>query len=208
MRGVDPVDAAFAALPRAGFLPPAEAPFAHLDRPLPIGHGQTNSQPTTVRHLLQQLDVRPGQRVLDLGCGSGWTTALLAHLVGDAGSVLGLEIVPELVAFGRRNLARHPLPWARIEQADPGVLGRPEAGPFDRVLVSAEARQVPGDLVDQLAADGVMVVPVRGRLAVVRRTAASTEPEVRWLGHYAFVPLLEPQGTTGPPLDPEDPVGQ
>ena len=75
------LDRAFAAAPRTWFLPRAETRFAALDRPLPIGHGQTNSQPTTVRHLLGHLDVRPGQRVLDVGCGSGWTTALLAQLV-------------------------------------------------------------------------------------------------------------------------------
>ncbi len=86
----DVLDQAFAAAPRAQFLPESEKRFAGLDRPLPIGHGQTNSQPTTVRHLLQHLDVRPGQRVLDVGCGSGWTTALLAHLVGPQGSVTGV----------------------------------------------------------------------------------------------------------------------
>ena len=183
---------AFAAAPREWFLPPAEQRFAELDRPLPIGHGQTNSQPTTVRHLLGHLDVRPGQRVLDFGCGSGWTTALLAHLVGPDGEVVGVEIVPELVEFGRANLGRAGVPAARIERADAAVLGFPAGAPFDRILVSAEAQEVPGSLVEQLGEDGLMVVPVAGRLAVVRRSGPHAEPEVRLVGHYAFVPLLEP----------------
>jgi protein-L-isoaspartate(D-aspartate) O-methyltransferase len=190
------VDDAFAAVPREGFLPPGEVRSAALDQPLPIGYGQTNSQPSTVHNLLSLLDVTPGDRVLDVGCGSGWTTALLAQLVGPAGVVIGVEIVPELVEFGRGNLAALDLPWARIEPARPGTLGLPDDAPFDRVLVSAEASEVPRALVDQLRADGLLVVPVRGRLAVVRRPRGwpEREPHVEMLGHYAFVPLREPSG--------------
>jgi protein-L-isoaspartate(D-aspartate) O-methyltransferase len=196
--GGSALDAAFAAAPRAWFLPPAERRFAELDRPLPIGHGQTNSQPTTVRHLLEHLDVRPGQRVLDVGCGSGWTTALLAHLVAPGGAVVGVEIVPELVELGRANLGGADVANARIEAADPGVLGHPAGAPYDRILVSAEAREVPASLVEQLGEDGVLVVPVAGRLAVVRRSGPHAEPDVHWVGHYAFVPLLEPPGVEDP----------
>jgi protein-L-isoaspartate(D-aspartate) O-methyltransferase len=185
---------AFAAAPRERFLPHGEVRFAGLDRPLEIGHGQTNSQPTTVRHLLELLEVEPGQRVLDVGCGSGWTTALLAQLVGPDGEVVGVEIVPDLVAFGRSNLAGLDLPWARIEPARAHVLGLPDEAPFDRILVSAEAEEVPGSLVEQLREDGLMVVPVRGRLWAVRRPAGwpATKADVVRHGHYAFVPLLEP----------------
>ena len=190
----DRVADAFAAVRRERFLPRGQARFASLDQPLPIGYGQTNSQPTTVRNLLDLLDVREGDVVLDVGCGSGWTTALLARLVGPGGRVVGVEIVPELVAFGRANLATEEVPWARIEQASPEVLGLPDEAPFDRVLVSAEAHDVPGALVRQLRVGGRMVVPVRGRLAVVRRTGDSpdAEPDVELVGHYAFVPLREP----------------
>ncbi|MFP5252580.1 MAG: protein-L-isoaspartate O-methyltransferase family protein [Actinomycetes bacterium] len=191
---------AFRAAPREEFLPPTERRFAALDRPLPIGHGQTNSQPTTVRHLLRHLDVRPGHRVLDVGCGSGWTTALLAHLVAPDGDVVGVEIVPELVTFGRTNLERLRVTGAQVVAADPQVLGWPAAAPYDRILVSAEARAVPEALVLQLDERGVLVVPVEGRLTVVRRHGPHVEPEVRRVGRYAFVPLLEP----GPP-GPEQP---
>jgi protein-L-isoaspartate(D-aspartate) O-methyltransferase len=185
---------AFAAAPRERFLPHGEMRFAGLDRPLDIGHGQTNSQPTTVRHLLELLEVEPGHRVLDVGCGSGWTTALLGHLVGPRGAVVGVEIVPELVEFGRANLAAAGLPWTRIEAADPDTLGRPAEAPFDRILVSAEAPELPQVLVDQLREGGVLVLPVRGRLWAVRRPAGwpQVPADVVRHGHYAFVPLREP----------------
>jgi protein-L-isoaspartate(D-aspartate) O-methyltransferase len=182
------VDAALQRLRRSDFLPESEQRFAGQDRALLIGHGQTNSQPSTVRHLLELLDVCPGSRVLDVGAGSGWTTALLALLTGPAGEVHGVEIVPDLVAFGRGNLARHDLPQAEITQAVAGQLGLPDRAPFDRILVSAEASAVPDALVDQLTDEGVMVVPVAGRLARVRRRAERTE--VSWHGSYAFVPLV------------------
>src|SRR4051812_9944700 len=95
--GADQLDAAFAAAPREAFLPASHHRFAGVDEPLPIGHGQTNSQPSTVRRMLSLLDVEPGQRVLDVGSGSGWTTALLAHLVGPGGSVVGVERYADLV---------------------------------------------------------------------------------------------------------------
>ena len=104
--------------------------------------------------------------------------------------MVGVEIVPELVTWGRENLATHPQAWTSIVPADPQVLGLPERAPFDRVLVSAEATVVPSGLVDQLVVGGLMVVPVAGRMTVVRRTAGA--PDVHREGYYTFVPLLEP----------------
>src|SRR5688572_33158348 len=112
------VDEAFAAVPRRDFLPARQHPFAGLDQALDIGYGVTNSQPTTVRNMLELLDAQPGDRVLDVGSGSGWTTALLAHLVGPTGSVVGVERIPELVEASRANLGDRR-PNAEVHEAEP-----------------------------------------------------------------------------------------
>lgn len=190
MTDPDLLRAAFARIHRVDFLPPDQRGFAHHDSALRIGHGQTNSQPSTVLAMLDLLDLRAGQRVLDVGCGSGWTTALLGAIVGPTGEVLGVEVVPELVEWGRENVAAYAMPWTSVREAQEGVLGLPEQGPYDRVLVSAEATRLPKTLVDQLVEGGVLVVPVAGRMTVVRRTGGT--PEVRTTGWYSFVPLREP----------------
>src|SRR5690606_41560005 len=100
------VDAAVAAARREWFLPRAAGRRAGHAGPIQVGRGQTNSQPRTGRDRLELLDVRPGQRVLDVGAGSGWSTALLAELVGPEGTVHGVELEPDLVAFGSANLAQ------------------------------------------------------------------------------------------------------
>lgn len=184
---MDRIADAFSVAPRTMFLPRGARWRAGLDAPILIGHGQTNSQPRTVEAMLRLLEVRAGDRVLDVGSGSGWTTALLAHLTGPDGEVVGVEIEPDLVAFGDANLARAGLPWASITEADPGVLGRPERAPYDRILVSAMARELPDELVDQLGEHGRMVVPVEGRMLLVRRVDHGME--VTSHGEYRFVPL-------------------
>ena len=195
-RDTERVAAALERTDRSDFLPAEQRACAGQDNPLAIGYGQTNSQPTTVRQMLELLDVRPGDHVLDVGCGSAWTTALLADLVGPLGDVVGVEIVPELVSWGSENLARQLRATgraggaARVEQARPGVLGWPDEAPYDRVLVSAEAGSLPRELVEQLASGGLMVVPVRGRMLTVRATVGGGDPEVRRHGHYRFVPLI------------------
>ena len=179
--------AAFEAMPREGFLPRGERRRATYDGPLPIGEGQTNSQPRTVANMLRLLEVSPGQSVLDVGAGSGWTTALLAHLVGPTGSVLGVELEPSLVIFGSENLAATGQPWASIRPATAGVLGAPDHAPYDRILVSAEPATLPRALVDQLGDGGRLVIPVRGTMTLVTREGDETTQTYH--GSYRFVPL-------------------
>ena len=188
--GGDALHEAFRAVARADFLRPRDQSNSGVDAPIAIGEGQTNSQPRTVFAMLELLDVQPGQRVLDVGSGSGWTTALLAHLVGPTGIVIGTELVPDLVAFGAANLAKYDFPWASIRQAEPGTLGAPDDGPFDRILVSAEARSLPEPLVDQLAVGGTMVIPVGARMTRVEKDGPDREAlTVTTHGLYSFVPL-------------------
>jgi protein-L-isoaspartate(D-aspartate) O-methyltransferase len=190
----DRVALAVAAVPRARFLPADLRELAGQDHPLPIGLGQTSSQPTTVRDMLTLLDVRAGHRVLDVGAGSGWTTALLAHLAGPDGQVIGMERQAPLLGPAREALVEilagaGGAARAEIRHALPGVLGAPEDGPYDRILVSAGADRLPSALTAQLADGGVMVIPVRERmLRVIRR---GEDLQMTRHGAYVFVPLVE-----------------
>ena len=184
-RVASPLEAAFAALPREGFLRPADRKRAAYDGPLAIGSGQTSSQPRTVAAMLRLLDVSPGQRILVVGSGSGWTTALLAHLTGPTGVVVGVELEPDLVAFGSANLTRTEQPWASIRAADPEVLGDPSGAPWDRILVSASPLTLPSSLVAQLADPGVLVIPVASTMLRVTNPGAVVTEH----GSYRFVPL-------------------
>jgi len=184
---MDAVQRAFEAVPRADFLPERERSRAGYDGPIQLGHGSTNSQPRTVAAMLGLLDVRRGDRVLDVGAGSGWTTALLGHLTGPTGSVLGLELEPAIAKWGAENVERAEMPWVGLEPAQKRVLGDPKRAPYDRILVSADAAGLPQELVEQLAEGGRMVVPVRGVMTVAVRRGADVD--VTHHGHYSFVPL-------------------
>ncbi|MFA4840586.1 MAG: methyltransferase domain-containing protein [Agrococcus sp.] len=180
------VRAAMAATPRATFLPAVVRHLSDVDRPVGIGWDATNSQPSTVARMLELLDVHEGQRALDVGAGSGWTTGILERLGAE---VTGVELVPQLVDVANANLAQHGS-RARVRQATPHVLGLPDDSPFDRILVSADLGRMPDALVAQLADGGRMVAPVAGRMTVV--DLRDGEPRVREDGgRYAFVPLRE-----------------
>ena len=177
-----------AAILRQDFLPADQRRFAGQNRPLPIGEGQTNSQPQTVQAMLELLAVRPGDRVLDVGAGSGWATALLGYLVGSSGSVTGVELEESLASWGARNVAAYEMPWVHLHRAVDGVLGWPTGAPYDRILVSAAAGEIPGELVRQLASAGRMVIPVHGVMRVVLPDGQGGWTSTAH-GAYRFVPL-------------------
>lgn len=195
----DRIAEAFARVPREPFLPVAERQNSSDNVPLPIGHGQTNSQPSTVADMLRLLDPQPGDTVLDLGSGSGWTSMLLAVVVGPTGRVLGVERHPELVESSRAAIEavvaesadRETFAEVAIHEAVPGALGLPAEAPFDRILVSEGAESLPDQLVDQLAVGATMVIPVAGEmLRVVRDGPGSDGLAITRHGRYRFVPLI------------------
>ena len=195
----DRIAEAFARVPREPFLPMAERQNASDNVPLPIGQGQTNSQPSTGADMLRLLDPQPGDVVLDLGSGSGWTSMLLAVLVGPTGRVVGVERHAQLVESSREAIEavtaefadRETLAEVAIHEAAPGALGLPAEAPFDRILVSAGADSLPDEIVDQLAVGATMVVPVAGEmLRVVRGGRDTDELTITRHGWYRFVPLV------------------
>lgn len=179
---------AFEKIDRADFVLPEFHQEAHEDYPLPIGGGGTISQPYTVAFMLELLQPEPGDKILDIGSGSGWSTALLAQIVGEQGKVVGLEIVPELVEFGQKNLAKYNFPNAEIRQATPGVVGLPNESPFDRILVSAAASKIPEELIGQLKSPGRLVIPVQNSIWLVKKNSAGQISKTEYPG-FVFVPL-------------------
>ncbi len=182
------IDEAFEAVDRANFVPKELRRSVDIDAPLPIGYGQTNSQPYTVRKMLQWLGAQPGEKVLDVGSGSGWTTALLAYLVGPKGQVYAVERVPELVDFGRENAEGAGVKNARFFTAG-DEFGLPEEGPYERILVSASADELPQELVDQLKIGGKMVIPVHNDILEITKKSAG-DLDIKKHPGFVFVPLI------------------
>src|SRR5262249_48823009 len=180
--------AAIGRVPRHRFVKPSQEPVAYVNGPLPIGFGQTISQPFIVALMSDLLDLEPGQRVLEVGTGSGYQTAVLVELGAEVYSV---EIVPELAEEASRRLAE--LGYAAQLRVGDGYEGWSEHAPFDRIIVTAAAPVPPPPLLDQLAAPGQMVIPLGRRhtsqvLTVVDRNAQGTLTQ-RAVLPVAFVPL-------------------
>lgn len=172
--------AAFGRVDRADFVPEELKSLAYLDGPLPIGHGATISQPTVVAFMLELLSPAPTHAILDVGAGSGYTTALLCQV---AANVYAVELEPALIRAANGALEK----YADIEIAQAsGGFGLPQFGPYDRILVSASAAELPQELVDQLAPGGIMVIPVGSEIWKVAKNDGLAI--ARYPG-YAFVRL-------------------
>ena len=181
---------AFRRVNRRDFLPSALRVDAAFNSPLPIGHRQTISQPLTVAFMLELLAPQPGDRVLDVGSGSGWTTALLAEIVGPKGAVYAIERIPELKNFGQKNVSPYDFSNVNFFCRD-GIRGLPDQAPFDKILVSAAARSVPGALRAQLKNGGRMVIPtIDEDIRLIEKSASGTFKETPYPG-FIFVPLVE-----------------
>ena len=127
---------AFEKIDRKDFILKKYTNEAYNDYPLDIGSNQTISQPSTVAFMLELLSPKKGDKILDVGSGSGWTTALLGYIVGSEGKVCGIELIPDLVLFGRANLEKYDFKNTKIYQATKD-LGLKDNGPFDKILVYA-----------------------------------------------------------------------
>jgi len=189
-RGVrdERVLAALRSVPRHHFVPPDLRRLAYEDEPLPIGEGQTISQPYIVAAMTEALALRPEDKVLEVGTGSGYQTAVLAELVAEVWTV---EIIASLSERAQTALAELGYRNIKFKVGD-GSLGWPEAGPFEAVMVTAAPAAVPGRLRGQLADGGRMVIPVGVEfqdLILLRRRGEAWDEER--LFSVRFVPLVE-----------------
>lgn len=183
---------AFSKIDRLEFVPPSLESEAEANIPLPIGHGQTISQPLTVAFMLELLDPQPGQMILDVGSGSGWTTALLSCIVGEKGKVIAMERIKELCEFGEKNVEKFGFikkGIAEMHCAD-GIKGFPKHAPYDRILVSAMTDEVPKALKEQLKIGGKMVIPVHNDIWYLKKEGADEFCKEEYPG-FSFVPLVE-----------------
>ena len=180
-------------VPRHLFVPDDMRPYAYDDRPLPIGRGQTISQPYIVGYMTQALQLQPSHTVLEIGTGSGYQAAILAELVKQ---VYSIEIVPDLAESARRALTEAGYRNVEVRSGN-GYLGWPERAPFDRIIVTAAPPEIPQALVDQLAVGGIMVVPVGTayqEMVIIAKTPSGVTQkrtiEVR------FVPMVSKPSST------------
>jgi len=169
----DRVMAAMGRVPRHRLVPPEQVPYAYENRPLPIGHGQTISQPYIVALMTDLLDPKPTDVVLEIGTGSGYQAAVLAELVAKVYTIeivepVGKRAEGQLAALGYRNIA------VRIGD---GYLGWPEAAPFDGIVVTAAAPYVPQPLVDQLKPGGRLIIPVGAQWQVQELLVIEKRPD-------------------------------
>lgn len=177
---------------RSDFLSPRAQPYAKEDRPLPIGYAQTTSQPSLIALMVEELRLQPGCKVLEVGTGSGYQTALLAKLCRE---VYSIEIVEPLAAEAKERLARLGYANAHVKAGD-GYLGWPEAAPFDGIVVCAATAKVPQPLVDQLAVGARLVIPLEGEEAeslVVLTKGADGTLTRKEVTPVRFVPLTGPR---------------
>lgn len=181
---------AFKQCDRILFVPEELHTEAYGDYPLQIGAGQTISQPYTVAIMLEMLHPRAGDKILDIGSGSGWTTALLATAIGENGFVEGIERVSYLVEYGRKNLKKMHITNASIELAESSVLGKP-GNRYDRILISASAPHMPLPLFDQLKPDGILVIPVGNSIWRITKDQTGKISTYELPG-FVFVPLIVP----------------
>ncbi len=178
---------AIARVPRDRFVPRELRLHAYENRPLPIGHGQTISQPLIVALMTEALALRGDEKVLEVGTGSGYQAALLSHLAAE---VVSVERVPELARRAGQTLAELGYANVRVHPAGE-TLGWPEEAPYDAIIVTAGAPRVPQELLDQLTLGGRMVIPVGSRdlQELVRAVRSPEGPAMTDLGPCRFVPL-------------------
>lgn len=180
---------AFKSINRENFVPQEFKSQAYHDIPLPLKEGATISQPTTVLLMLQYLNIREGNKILEIGAGSGYNAALMSRLVGKKGKIVTVEVDEDLVEFAKSNLKKENIKNVKVVLGD-GYKGYSKKAPYDRIIVTAAVQEVPDVLIKQLKLNGILLAPVgehSQELVKVKKLKDKIEEE--YLGSFIFVPL-------------------
>lgn len=179
---------AFLKIDRANFIPDEFKDKTYIDAPLPIGKGQTISQPSTVAFMLELLHPKKDDKILDIGSGSGWTTALLCQIVGKEGLVIGVERIDELVKTSQNNLSKFNFGKNCFIKKATSSIGIP-GEKFDKILISASAEYFPEGLLDQLQIGGTLVIPIKNSIFKFEKISETITQKSEYPG-FVFVPLI------------------
>jgi|SRR3989344_5008088 len=187
---------AFKKVNRENFVLEEDKPKAYGDYPLNIGYEQTISQPTTVMLMTQALELKEGNKVLEVGTGSGYQAAIISELIGNKGKVYTTEIVNELVKLATDNIKKAKIKNIEIIKKD-GSSGLKKFAPYDRIIVTAACPKIPDGLIEQLNSNGILIAPVgplymQEMLKLIKKEDGSLEKTS--LGHFIFVPLKGENG--------------
>ncbi len=185
---------AFREIDRKDFVREEYKIYAYEDIPLPIAFGQTISQPFTVAFMTEALEPKSGQKILEIGTGSGYQAAILAKIVGKKGKVITIERIPELAEFAKENLKKYNITNVEIVIGD-GSLGFEKEAPYDRIIVTGAFPQIPNHLLSQLKEEGIIIVPVGYGVQRMKKIVKKKDNIVILdLGPFRFVPIIGEKG--------------
>lgn len=187
---------AFKEVSREDFIPENLRQAAYHDVPLPLLRGKTISQPTTVMIMTHALELKPGEKVFEIGSGSGYQAAIIAKIIGQKGKVITTEIIPELVHFAKQNLKKAKIDNVVILEED-GSNGMPSEAPFDKIIITAACREFPKPLLEQLKPEGIIIGPIGNaqEQEMIRGIKDKTgHLELEFLGPFLFTPMYGKYG--------------
>lgn len=187
---------AFKEVSREEFIPEELKNEAYRDMPLPLLRGKTISQPTTVMIMTHALNVQPGEKIFEVGTGSGYQAAIIAKIAGANGKVITTEVIPELVSLSRKNLKKAKIGNVVVHEED-GSNGMPSEAPFDKIIITSACKEFPKPLLEQLKPEGIILGPVgsRNEQEMIRGIKDKNgHLELEFLGHFLFTPMYGKYG--------------
>ena len=181
---------AFKKIPREEFIKNKDLDDVYGDYPLPIGEGQTISQPTTVMVMTEALELKESDKVLEIGTGSGYQAAIISNIVGNKGKIISTEIIKDLAEFARNNIEKLKLENVEILCLD-GSKGYDKEAPYDRIIITAACPRIPKAIINQLKENGIIIAPVGNMVeqTMIKGTKKNNKLIEENLGQFMFVPL-------------------